>query len=762
MRKSDGSFDPIEYQEFPERYISTFATTIAPFASVIINGLYWDVNSPRLLTIPDAKRLLKETSSPWLPTSHGAPALPHRLLAICDISADPGGSIEFNTSCTTIDTPFCLYDAESHTTSDGTFSGKGVLVCSIDNMPTQIPLEATDAFGHMLYPYMDDILSMDAREPLDTIAPYQSADSRMGDLESADALSNKSADGTSRTADGTSRTADGTSRTADSGLDPVVAGAVIASNGSLTPAFQYITDLRRKRMAEKSRQVSKMSSCRRGSRSVLVLGAGYVSRPLVEYLTRDPSVSVTVASALQGQGQSLVQSSHHENASSLVLDVNGHDPESGSSKQLNKLISDSDLVVSILPYNLHPLIASKCIQYRKNMVTASYTSPEMRELHTAAVESGICILNEVGLDPGIDHLLAMESFDQVTSNGGKIKSFVSWCGGLPAPEAADNPLRYKFSWNPRGVLLNSVSGATWLERGEVKIIPEGGAIMDFCNGHLDLNSDFSRVNFLNGFNLEAFPNRNSLTYKDLYRLEGAETVLRGTLRYSGFCSSIRGLIDLGFMSADPVPFLHSSGPEITWKQLICRFLGQENESMLASNLRHVLFDRLSNCSNSNCSNTSDSEIRHRVKVIEELGLLSDQVLVEKCGTPIDTITKYLNGKLSFEENERDVIIMRHEIGIEWPVTGAKGRTESRTISLVVYGDSGYSAMSRCVGYPTAIAAKMILDGEIQEKGVVIPLKPEIYHPMIQRLKNEGIVARETSTERGDTSGHLSDTEMSDL
>ena len=159
------------------------------------------------------------------------------------------------------------------------------------------------------------------------------------------------------------------------------------------------------------------------------------------------------------------------------------------------------------------------------------------------------------------------------------------------------------------------------------------------------------------------------------------------------------------MSADPVPFLHSSGPEITWKQLICRFLGQENESMLASNLRHVLFDRLSNCSNSNGSNTSDSEIRHRVKVIEELGLLSDQVLVEKCGTPIDTITKYLNGKLSFEENERDVIIMRHEIGIEWPVTGAKGRTESRTISLVVYGDSGYSAMSRCVGYPTAIAAK---------------------------------------------------------
>ena len=444
MRKSDGHFDANEYNEFPERFISTFATTIAPFASVIINGLYWDVNSPRLLTIPDAKRLLKETASPWLPTSNGAPALPHRLLAICDISADPGGSIEFNTSCTTIDTPFCLYDAENHVTTDGTFSGRGVLVCSIDNMPTQIPLEATDAFGNMLYPYMTDILSSDAQEPLE----------------------------------------DPATSNADSGLDPVVHGAVIASNGVLTPSFQYITDLRRKRMTERTqRQVSTSGKGgKRGEnkRHVLVLGAGYVSRPLVEYLTRDPSINVTVASALERQGVNTVQSSHHENASSVVLDVNVSDEQCPSSVQLNKLITESDLIVSILPYNLHPFIAKKCIEFRKNMVTASYTSPEMRDLHESAKDAGVCILNEVGLDPGIDHLLAMESFDQVTSNGGKIKSFVSWCGGLPAPESADNPLRYKFSWNPRGVLLNSVSGATWLEKGDVKSINEGGQLMDFC------------------------------------------------------------------------------------------------------------------------------------------------------------------------------------------------------------------------------------------------------------------------------------------
>lgn len=150
-----GGFDPEEYAAHPERYYSNFATEIAPYASVIVNGIYWAPNSPRLLTIPDAKRLLQPTHSPWLPTSVGSPALPHRLLAICDISADPGGSIEFMTDCTTIDTPFCLYDAAYNKQSES-FSGPGVLVCSIDNMPTQLPLEATDYFGNYQSSYLTD------------------------------------------------------------------------------------------------------------------------------------------------------------------------------------------------------------------------------------------------------------------------------------------------------------------------------------------------------------------------------------------------------------------------------------------------------------------------------------------------------------------------------------------------------------------------------------------------------------------------------
>lgn len=165
-RRDGGGFDAEEYDTNPERYISTFSTKIAPYASVIVNGIYWAVGSPKLLTIPDAKILLRPANTPWLPSSIGAPSLPHRMLAICDISADPGGSIEFMSECTTIDSPFCLYDADSHKDSNS-FKGPGVLVCSIDNMPTQLPMEATDLFGELLYPHLSEILKSDASKPLE-------------------------------------------------------------------------------------------------------------------------------------------------------------------------------------------------------------------------------------------------------------------------------------------------------------------------------------------------------------------------------------------------------------------------------------------------------------------------------------------------------------------------------------------------------------------------------------------------------------------
>lgn len=663
-RKDGGGFDAEEYENHPERYYSKFAKEIAPYASVIINGIYWAVNSPKLLTIPDAKRLLQPSYTPWLPSSPGSPSLPHRLLAICDISADPGGSIEFMTECTTIDTPFCLYDADQHQNRES-FAGPGVLVCSIDNMPTQLPIEATDFFGSLLFPYTYDFLKSDATEPLSSHE-----------------------------------------------FHPVVEGAIIANNGHLTPNFEYITELRRTSKNKYDRDGSRQKAATAvasSDKNILVLGAGFVSPPLVEYLTRDKTTRVTVASALQHEGEALARS--FDNCESVVLDV------TKGNESLNQLVQDANLVVSLLPYAMHPRIAEVCIKNKVNMVTASYLSPEMASLHQAAVDADVTIVNEVGLDPGIDHLLAMECFEEVKLNGGKVNSFISFCGGLPAPECSDSALRYKFSWNPRGVLLNTLAPATYLRNGTVHDIPAGGALMD----HL------IDIDFLPGFNLEGYPNRNSLIYKDVYGIPNAHTILRGSLRYKGYSDAVKGLHMLGLMSTEPHPSLHPMGPETTWQNFVCELLGQQG-NLLYSNVKNLVYEQV-------------GKSTYRTTVIERLGLIDDVPLV-KCSTPIDTLAHFLTKKLALNEGERDLIILRHNIEIEW----ATNQKEVRHIDLVAYGEAnGLTAMGKLVGFPAAIASRMVLEGEIQTKGMVVPMVPEIYKPMLKRLKQEGINSTEHTT-----------------
>ncbi|XP_071549344.1 alpha-aminoadipic semialdehyde synthase, mitochondrial isoform X2 [Panulirus ornatus] len=657
VRKDGGKYDAVEYEEHPERYISVFAHKVAPYASVIINGIYWAVNSPKLLTIPDAKYLLQPVYTPWLPTSSGSPSLPHRMLAICDISADPGGSIEFMTECTTIDTPFCLYDADQNKDTNS-FKGPGVLVCSIDNMPTQLPREATDFFGSLLLPHMYNILHSDISKSFE-----------------------------------------------EHSFSHEVHGAVITSGGRLTPNFEYIADLRSQSRAASKSAVDMASK----ENKVLVLGAGYVAAPLVEYLARSANTGITVASGLQDEADAL--SAKHTNVESVLLDVVER-PD-----LLEDLVEDADVVVSLLPYSLHHEVARHCIKQKTNMVTASYCTPNMRELHEAAVDAGITVVNEVGLDPGIDHLLAMECFDEVQRGGGKIDSFVSFCGGLPAPEFSDNPLRYKFSWSPQGVLLNTLAGAKYLEDGKVVEIPAGGAL-------LDATEEFS---FLPGLALEGFPNRDSTIYRNLYGIPEAKTILRGTLRFKGFSEIVKGLQKLGLIDPEPHPMLHRGGPDITWKQLVCSLLGQMDSNIFDDNLKALVMERVEN--------------ENVLNNIETLGILKEN-LVYKANTPLDTLSLYLSKKLGIEPGERDLVVLRHEIGITWP----DGRQEMKGINLVSYGESqGYSAMAKTVGYPAAIATKMVLDGEIQGHGMILPFTRDIYKPIISRLGNEGIMATEKST-----------------
>lgn len=654
VRKDGGKFDSEEFDQHPSRYASTFATAIAPYASVIINGIYWAPTAPRLITIPEAKNLLRPQSFPWIPSSAGCPQLPHRLIAICDISADPGGSIEFMNECTTIDKPFCLYDADQNKETDS-FAGKGVLICSIDNMPAQIPKEATDFFGRLLLPYVKDMLMSDATKPF-----------------------------------------------SDYNVNPEVKNAVIASNGQLTPNHEYITDLRKKfQSAHKSKKTSPEQ------KKILILGSGYVSAPVIEYLNRNKDYIVTVASQFKEELDTL--SKAYPNNEMMLLDVQRNKEE------FEGLIRENDVTVSLLPWALHPVVAKACIRNKRHMVTASYVSPEMQHLHQGAVEAGITIMNEVGVDPGIDHMLAMECFDEIKSSGGKVTSYVSWCGGLPAPEHSNTPLMYKFSWFPIGVLRNCLAGATYLKDGQKIEIPAGGLL-----------DDPETLNFLPGFNLEGIPNRDSTKYKSIYGIESADTLLRGTIRYKGFCDVIKGLVALNLLNSEESSNLHPKGPDMTWKNYVCDVLGKSRDTFYDS-LRDMVYERVGNS-------------ERRLQTIIDLGLLDDTV-VDKKGTPIDTLCHYLAKKLAYEKHERDMILMHHTIGAQM----ADGSRQKKTVGLTVYGDyTGFSAMAKTVGYPTAIATEMILSGEIQNRGIQLPMNREVYMPMLKRLQNEGITAIEES------------------
>ena len=343
------------------------------------------------------------------------------------------------------------YDAENNKDKK-TFKGPGVLICSIDNMPTQLPREATDFFGDLLLPHVENILKNSAEKPFD-----EAEKKKMGDI---------------------------------------VAGSVITSNGALTDKYKYIADLRREKME------TNLQGDFSSDKKVLVLGAGYVSAPVVEYLTRDPSLGVTVAAALKSEADKIALT--HERTEPVLLDVNER-PD-----LLDDLIKSHNVVVSLLPWVLHPSIASRCIQLGTNLVTASYLSPGLKQQHEAAVAAGVTVVNECGVDPGIDHFLAMECFDDAHLGGGKVESFISFCGGLPAPECSDNPLGYKFSWSPRGALLNMLSGgegvhsltppcylslsvtAKYLQNGQVVEVEDNGGLLDAV----------VPMDFLPGFSLE--------------------------------------------------------------------------------------------------------------------------------------------------------------------------------------------------------------------------------------------------------------------
>ncbi|KAI4823091.1 saccharopine reductase, partial [Aureobasidium sp. EXF-8845] len=427
------------------------------------------------------------------------------------------------------------------------------------------------------------------------------------------------------------------------------------------------------------------------SKKVLLLGAGFVTRPTAEILS-DHDISVTVACRTLESAKKLCEGL--KNCSPISLDVT-------DSAALEHEVGKNSVVISLIPYTFHAAVIKAAIAQKKHVVTTSYVSPAMQELDAAAKEAGITVMNEIGLDPGIDHLYAVKTIDEVHKAGGKITSFLSYCGGLPAPECSDNPLGYKFSWSSRGVLLALRNQAKYFQ--DDKIVDVAGP---------ELMATAKPYFIYPGYAFVAYPNRDSTPYRQRYAIPEAETIIRGTLRYQGFPEFIKALVDMGFLEDAEKDFLkpHPEAPALIWKEATAQILGSSS---------HTEDDLIWAISSK--TNFADNEQKERIiNGLKWIGLFSEEK-IEPRGNPLDTLCATLEKKMAYEEGERDLVMLQHRFGI----THANGMKEVRTSTLVEYGDpKGYSAMAKLVGVPCAVAVLQVLDGKITEKGVIAPMSPE--------------------------------------
>ena len=434
-------------------------------------------------------------------------------------------------------------------------------------------------------------------------------------------------------------------------------------------------------------------------KNVLILGAGLVVKPMVNYLA-DNHIFVTIASRTQARAEAMLPD--HTTGRTVKWTVD-------QEEKLDELVNNHEVVVSMLPYTYHPLVAKKCIRFQKHMITTSYVQPEMISLGEPAEEAGILILNEMGVDPGIDHMSAKRIIDQVHRNQGKIKEFYSITGALAAPESADNPLRYKFSWSPRGVVRAGNNPAKYMKAGKEVNIPAK-----------DLFKRTFTTEFPEVGQLEVYANRDSKKYIDIYDIPEAQTIFRGTFRYKGWCETIDAMKELNLLSDEPTDLAG-----MTLADLVAHQVGEKD----SSNIRKKVARHLDMPENANA-----------LDALEWLGLFSQQSIEREKDSPFEVTSDLMLEKMKLGKDERDMVAMQHTFLVEY-ADKAQEVIRSRLLS---FGDpQGDTAIARTVALPAAIAVKMILDGKINLKGIYRPVVPEIYEPVLAELEQYGIRVEET-------------------
>jgi saccharopine dehydrogenase (NADP+, L-glutamate forming) len=432
-------------------------------------------------------------------------------------------------------------------------------------------------------------------------------------------------------------------------------------------------------------------------KKVLILGAGLVVKPMVGYLLAN-GISLMIASPMKQRADEMINGNPLGSSSDWSMD----DPD-----MLDKLVSEHDITVSLLPYKYHSEVARVCLHNGKSLVTTSYVQPEMMALSEAAKKRGVLFLNEIGLDPGIDHMSAMKIIDHIHNKGGQVEEFYSLCGALPAPEATGNPMKYKFSWSPKGVILASRNSALYLQK-EKKIFIEPA----------DLFKDRFNYSFPGIGELEVYPNRDSISYIDIYGIPETKTIYRGTFRYKGWCESLDAMKSLDMLDDS----VHD-------------YEGMSYAGFLAERGGLELHDLKKNIA----LKLGVSEKSTAIESLDFLGFLSDEKLNYQESTPFEITSDRMIRKMLLADDERDMVILQHIFRAHYP----DGSKEVIRSSMIDFGTpSTNTSIARTVALPAAIAVKMILENKIKLTGVMRPVVPQIYNPVLAELKKLGIEMKE--------------------
>ena len=474
------------------------------------------------------------------------------------------------------------------------------------------------------------------------------------------------------------------------------------------------------------------------TKRVLLFGSGLVSKPVLIYFAGFDGYKVTVVTNDIKAGQALV--ADFQGKADMVL-ANVEDREA-----CLKIVKEHDIVLSLLPATLHPIVADYCLEAGKHMITTSYLNPVIEKKSEVVTRKNLTFLNEVGLDPGIDHIVTLKMVDEVRKRGGKVRSLYSYCGGLVTPDCIDNPLGYKFSWSPLGVFRALGNDARYLNDNKTVIVP--GA---------DLLYNAEEFNVNNALNIVKYPNRDSLKYKDLYGISEAENLYRGTFRYKGFCEIIAAFKDLGFLDEAKV-----ASNRATWLQVAksATVSVDTNKLLFTPNEAKELLEELTRnypgaideakllakiTENSYWRTLSKEKAIDRIKMITEalifFNFLDNTHPLDPSKSYLENFIDRITPFMTLKQTDSDSVIMT--IILE-AVYGNTQIHEDIKFQMIINGDKGgLSAMSKTVGFPIAIASKLVLDGKIHRRGVIGPFTPDINTPIYQELVRMNLISQYT-------------------